>query len=215
LTTGPPIRADPVGKAAAEVEHAPLIRRALSSETDQLAELLWRVREQNAGSIPVSVHPLDAMRAWMRDVAFKEYEIWVAEASGSAEQAGGSAARDATSARTLVGLMALREPDWLEHLYVDREFTGRDIGACFLEVARRELSGSRIQLWTFQSNTGARRFYERHSFVAVQWTDGDNEEGAPDVRYQWVGPDRASVGADGDASSRRLSNLPQPHPRIP
>ena len=41
------------------------------------------------------------------------------------------------------------------------------------------------QLWTFQSNHGARRFYERHGFVAVQHTDGDNEEGAPDVRYEW------------------------------
>lgn len=41
------------------------------------------------------------------------------------------------------------------------------------------------ELWTFQTNAGPRRFYERHGFVAVQFTDGDNEEGAPDVRYEW------------------------------
>ena len=46
-------------------------------------------------------------------------------------------------------------------------------------------SGDQVQLWTFQSNAGARRFYERHGFVAVQTTDGDNEEQAPDIRYLW------------------------------
>jgi phosphinothricin acetyltransferase len=54
-----------------------------------------------------------------------------------------------------------------------------------LDVARSELTGDQIQLWTFQSNSGARRFYERHGFVAVQTTEGDNEEKAPDVRYVW------------------------------
>lgn len=34
---------------------------------------------------------------------------------------------------------------------------------------------------------GARRFYERHGFVVVDATEGDNEEGAPDVCYQWLG----------------------------
>ena len=42
-----------------------------------------------------------------------------------------------------------------------------------------------MQLWAFQSNTGALRFYERHGFVAVEETDGDNEERAPDVRMVW------------------------------
>ena len=43
-----------------------------------------------------------------------------------------------------------------------------------------------LELWTFQANDGARRFYERHGFEAVAMTDGDNEEGAPDVRYRWA-----------------------------
>ena len=43
-----------------------------------------------------------------------------------------------------------------------------------------------MQLWAFQSNTGALRFYERHGFVAVEETDGDNEEGAPDLRMRWT-----------------------------
>jgi hypothetical protein len=37
-------------------------------------------------------------------------------------------------------------------------------------------------LWTFVSNIGARRFYERHSFVAAETKDdSDNEENEPDI----------------------------------
>ena len=43
-----------------------------------------------------------------------------------------------------------------------------------------------LELWTFQVNVGARRFYERHGFRAVELTDGSaNEEHEPDVRYVW------------------------------
>jgi len=35
-------------------------------------------------------------------------------------------------------------------------------------------------------NEPARRFYERHGFVAEELTEGAaNEERAPDVRYRW------------------------------
>ena len=42
-----------------------------------------------------------------------------------------------------------------------------------------------LRLYTFARNAGARRFYERHGFVAVAFGDGSaNEEGEPDVRYE-------------------------------
>jgi hypothetical protein len=42
-------------------------------------------------------------------------------------------------------------------------------------------------VWTFASNLGAQRYYERHGFVAVERTDGrDNEERAPDIRYVYA-----------------------------
>jgi hypothetical protein len=35
-------------------------------------------------------------------------------------------------------------------------------------------------------NVGARCFYERHGFTAVEMTDGaGNDERQPDVRYAW------------------------------
>lgn len=144
------------------------LRPALVGESDAAADLLWRVRQQSLGAIPAPVHSLEDMRRWMRAVAFQEYDVWVAEAEGE-----------------LAGLMALRQPDWLEHLYIDSAFTGQGLGSRFVELAKQELSGG-VQLWTFQSNDRARCFYERHGFVAVQWTDGDNEEQAPDVRYVYT-----------------------------
>lgn len=151
------------------------LRRALLSEAASVASLVWRVREDNRGTIPASVHPLGDMQRWMRDVVFKKYDVWVASNGNHGDP---------------VAALVLGQPDWIEHLYVDSDYTSRGLGSRLLEVARRELSGSRIQLWTFQSNVGAGRFYERHGFVAVQWTDGDNEESAPDVRYEWVRPRR-------------------------
>ena len=141
------------------------LRRARLDEADELAELMFAVRQVNIGAIPPSVHPLEDMRRWMRAVAFPAYEVWVAD-----------------DGDRLVGFMALGRPDWLEHLYVHPSSTGQGLGSRFVELAKQELGGA-VQLWTFQSNAGAQRFYERHGFVPVEWTDGDNEEQAPDVRY--------------------------------
>jgi ribosomal protein S18 acetylase RimI-like enzyme len=44
-----------------------------------------------------------------------------------------------------------------------------------------------MRLYAFQRNTRARGFYERRGFVAVEFGDGSgNEEGEPDVLYQWT-----------------------------
>jgi putative acetyltransferase len=47
---------------------------------------------------------------------------------------------------------------------------------------------ARLDLWTFQANAQARRFYEHRGFRLVELTDGSaNEEETPDARYRWVG----------------------------
>jgi len=56
-----------------------------------------------------------------------------------------------------------------------------------VKVAKRERPQG-LQLWTFASNAGAQRFYDRHGFVETRRTDGrDNEEGLPDILYVWSG----------------------------
>ena len=59
-------------------------------------------------------------------------------------------------------------------------------GARLVDLAK-ELNPDGLDLWTFQSNVGPRRFYERHGFIAVAATSGDDEAGAPDVRFHWSG----------------------------
>jgi GNAT superfamily N-acetyltransferase len=87
-----------------------------------------------------------------------------------------------------VGLLVLDGGE-LDQLYLDPDYTGRGIGSMLVRFAQ-ERRPAGLALWTFQSNRGARRFYERHGFVAVEYTDGHgNEERAPDVRYVWGGHD--------------------------
>ena len=55
------------------------------------------------------------------------------------------------------------------------EWTGNGLGSRLIEVAKRRRPGG-LQLWTFQSNLGAQRFYERHGFSDAERTDGSGNE---------------------------------------
>lgn len=83
----------------------------------------------------------------------------------------------------LVGFIAFRT-DWVDHLYVDVAHHGMGIGSALLTKAMA--SEPALQLWAFQKNTGARRFYEKKGFRILKETDGrDNEEREPDVLLAW------------------------------
>jgi ribosomal protein S18 acetylase RimI-like enzyme len=61
----------------------------------------------------------------------------------------------------------------------------RGIGAALLDHAKA-LRPEGLELWAFQKNVGARRFYERHGFRLVRLTDGaENMEREPDALYEW------------------------------
>ena len=82
------------------------------------------------------------------------------------------------------GVIAFHD-DWIEQLYVLPAAQGRGIGGALLEIAQQ--GADRLQLWTFQRNARARRFYEARGFAAVEETDGSrNEEREPDVCYLWA-----------------------------
>jgi GNAT superfamily N-acetyltransferase len=67
---------------------------------------------------------------------------------------------------------------------VDPRVLGKGIGSVLLAHAIGTLARP-IRLYTFQQNVGARRFYERHGFLAIEFTEGeDNEEKCPDVLYE-------------------------------
>ncbi|RQP21430.1 N-acetyltransferase [Albitalea terrae] len=69
---------------------------------------------------------------------------------------------------------------------VDPRSVNRGIGSLLLAHALRTLAPP-IRLYTFQANAGARRFYERHGFEPIEFTDGQgNEERCPDVLYEFA-----------------------------
>jgi len=83
----------------------------------------------------------------------------------------------------VLGVMVHTETS-IEQLYVAKGAHRLGIGAQMVARAKDASTGT-LSLWTFQSNGPARRFYESFGFTAVAMTDGDNEEGAPDVQYRW------------------------------
>ena len=146
------------------------IRRALPTEAEPLATLWLRSRAASVPAVPPTVHTGQEVLRWMEELVLSSREVWVADSGGE-----------------VLALLVLDGP-WIDQLYVDPSATGCGIGGDLVRHAMlRRPDG--LELWTFQSNSGARRFYEGLGFVAVATTDGDNEERAPDVRYRWR-PDR-------------------------
>ena len=83
----------------------------------------------------------------------------------------------------VVGFIAFRE-NWVDQLYVLPHWQGRRVGRALLRIAKARFAS--LQLYAFQRNEAARRFYERQGFVAIRQGDGsDNEEREPDVLYRW------------------------------
>ena len=44
-----------------------------------------------------------------------------------------------------------------------------------------------LSLWVFEANVDAIRFYKRHGFKEVRRTQGENDEGIPDILMEWPG----------------------------
>jgi GNAT superfamily N-acetyltransferase len=145
------------------------LRPARAADASAIAEVWLRSFDAALPTVR-RAHPDDEVRSWIRDVLVPRHDTWVADAGG-----------------TVVGVLVLSD-GWIDQLYLDPDWRGRGIGDRFVELAqRRQPSG--LQLWTFQVNEPACRFYERHGFVAVERTTGEgNEEREPDVRYVWPQP---------------------------
>lgn len=133
------------------------------------------------------VHSDAEVLQWIGEELIPREEVSVAEVDG-----------------VIVGMMALTRDaqyGWIDQLYLHPDWTGHGIGSLFVEQAKVRLgngpgspAGGAIRLFTFQENTGARRFYERHGFKAIAFGDGSgNEEGTPDVLYEWL-PEAQGAG---------------------
>lgn len=144
-----------------------VLRRAVAADARAVADVYLRSFDAALPTV-VRPHTDDEVRDYIRDVVVPLRETWVAEAAGAG----------------VVGLMVL-DGESLSQLYLDPQWRGRGIGDRFVALAK-ERGPRGLSLWTFQVNKPAQRFYERHGFVAAEYTDGSgNEEREPDVRYVW------------------------------
>jgi len=144
------------------------IRRGTVDDAAPVADVYLASRRAAAGRIPRGIHTDDEVRAWFASIVLVEHEVWVAELDGR-----------------VVGIAVLRG-DSLDQLYVQPEVQRRGVGLRLLDHVKR--GRSRLRLFTFEANEPAREFYEKHGFKAIAFGDGTaNEEGAPDVLYEWRG----------------------------
>lgn len=160
---------DPAGRRHTDTDtSAVTLRRAGPGDGAAVAEIYLRSFDAALPTVR-RAHDDEAVRAFFREVVVVHHETWVADEAGA-----------------VVGMMVLDEGR-IEQLYLDPARRGHGIGDRFVQLAKERLSQG-LELWTFQVNSPAHRFYERHGFVAAERTDGsENEEREPDIRYVWRG----------------------------
>ena len=145
------------------------LRRAQSDDARGVAEVLISSRADYLPFAP-SAHPPDDVRRWVSEHLVTSCLVTVADHGGE-----------------IVGVLATSHDgrfSWISQLFVRPGWVGQGIGSALLTSAHGVLRRP-IRLYTFQANVGARRFYERHGYEAIEFTDGQaNEERCPDVLYE-------------------------------
>lgn len=142
------------------------LRKAGPDDAAVIASIHLRARAAAGDAFPPAVHEEhELIPHLLRDVLPQE-EVWLAMTD-----------------RRAIGYLAL-DGGLISGLYVDPEAQRSGVGAHLLAHAKGRRPDELI-LWVFTSNVPARAFYGRHGFEVIGGTDGDNEEGAPDLLMRW------------------------------
>ncbi len=149
------------------------VRRAQSADAAAVAEVLIESRRVFLPYVSC-IHSPAQVREWVIDHLVPSGCVHVAEQD-----------------RRIVAVLAISEHDgvsWIDQLYVFPGYEAQGLGTRLLAFAHQTLRAP-IRLYTFQANAGARRFYERHGYRAIGFSDGSaNAERCPDVLYERSGP---------------------------
>ena len=144
------------------------LRRAAASDADEIANVYY-ASFRLLTFLPM-LHTIEEYRWFVSNVTLKECEVTVAE-----DESG------------IVAFLARREEE-VRLLYTRPDRIGMGAGTQLIDAAKASGVGA-LELWCFQANERAWRFYEARGFHAIRFTDGaDNEERMPDVRYRWEHP---------------------------
>ena len=143
-----------------------MLRQLKLQDMDAAARVVRTAFDQALPSL-AGLHTPEEDQWFFRERVFETCEVW--------------GAFDGAAMR---GIIAFRE-GWIDQLYVLPEAQRRGVGKDLLQVAQNAFD--RLQLWTFQRNAPARRFYKARGFALIQETDGaGNEEKEPDALYLWT-----------------------------
>jgi putative acetyltransferase len=163
-----------------------MLRLLELNDMDQVAVVQRRSRDHALPWMKV-LHTPEEDRWFFRERVFKMCRLWGYFEDGE-----------------LAGFIAFRE-GWIDHLYVVPTSQHRGIGSALLQVAQSKMRS--LNLWTFQRNATARRFYEKHRFALIKETDGTgNEENEPDALYTWRSatcPNHRPLEAQGEKFRQR------------
>jgi ribosomal protein S18 acetylase RimI-like enzyme len=170
LTSGRLLGAMPaVERTLASMTMPVELKSATPSDSGRIAQLLIDARAAFMPYAP-SAYTDEEIQSWVAASLVPSGDVILASANGET-----------------VGVMATKlacDCSWITQMVVDPAHVGHRIGSSLLAHALRILQPP-IRLYTFQANTGARRFYERYGFRAIRFTDGRaNEEHCPDILYE-------------------------------
>ncbi|MDG9666699.1 GNAT family N-acetyltransferase [Hahella sp. CR1] len=146
-----------------------VLRPATAADADTVTDIMLASRKKFLAYAPMA-HSEREVRGWVRYLLLPRESVTLAVAD-----------------ERIAGFLSLDKGDrltWLTQFYLAPDYVGRGIGSQLLTHVL-SLASKPVRLHCFQQNQDARRFYERHGFVPVRFTDGSgNEERCPDVLYE-------------------------------
>lgn len=146
----------------------PIIIRPFKNADFKVVTLLWYHAKKQAfpySDFQQRLTPFDD-ECYFRDTILMKCDVWIA-----------------TAADQILGFMAM-ENDYIDQLFIDISHQRQGVGTVLLNKAK-EISPAYLRLHTFQQNTKARNFYEKHGFQVLRFGVSAAPESIPDVEYGW------------------------------
>jgi GNAT superfamily N-acetyltransferase len=146
-----------------------------------LAEVVSMWRASSRAAFPyvevIQLYTLENYTDYFRDVIAPECEVWLA-----------------IDGDQIAGLLALRD-NLIDQLFVRLGAQRQGIGGALLAKARERFPDG-LRAYTFQKNSPARAFFEKHGFEIVRAGLSPPPENEPDLEYAWRPDQRPEAGAE-------------------